>query len=89
MVFGSKDKLDGKIPDEFLADMKLIKETREYTVEIVKYMEKLVSTAIPPNITNPDVAQQKEIATYQDELQKLSRTCENVSQLLLCLIFKF
>jgi len=75
-MFGHKDKLEGTVPDEFLADVQIMKATREYTVEVVKYIEKMVRTAIPPanqDTNNP----QKIVAVQTDELQRLSKTCDD------------
>jgi shikimate 5-dehydrogenase len=58
--------------------------TREYTIDIVKYIEKMVRTALPVNAVNTTVPmEQKAIAVQLDELQKLAQTCEGVSVLVL------
>lgn len=79
IFFGKKDKLEGNCPDEFLNDAQLIKETREYTIDVVKYMEKMVRTATPHTTTTAPQTQQKTTVVPPDELQKLSKTCESVS----------
>ncbi|KAI6182037.1 hypothetical protein M3Y97_00337100 [Aphelenchoides bicaudatus] len=77
MVFGRKDKLEGKIPDHFLAEVQDLKTTRDNTVDVVKIMEKMVKSALPPSAANANVLEQKAMATQQDELQKVGQTCEN------------
>jgi len=76
-MFGSRDKIGGTVPEEFAADIKIIKDTRDYTAEVVKYMEKMLRTATPSNAPNAtNLGPPKVFTVQQDELQRMSRTCE-------------
>ncbi|KAI6222072.1 hypothetical protein M3Y95_00945700 [Aphelenchoides besseyi] len=69
------EKLDGVVPAEFQTEMAMVKETRDYTQEVVKCMQRIVHTA-PQGKSIVPIGKKKVTAQQMDELQKLSQTCE-------------